>query len=295
MDYVIKKNRLSLDVDPIASEFQVFMTCCQCKSMSKASDILGLQQSAVSKIIGKLEKNINAILFIRVKNGLELSEAGEFLFKALGQLKVEWEHHWEDRLNTFYGHIGDFKIGMHSVIALNVLSYFFEPMLKQFEGLKPELEFAPSIEIANRVWEGKIDMGLVINPIRHANLVSMPIWKENISLWDGPHAKVDKEVLFYNPDMYKVETIIKKLKIKSKIAIADYEVMASLIKSNQGVGLLPNTVAQRYELRRIGGPLIQLNLAAIYHKERMQSLKKVEVVRFIVESLKSKERKDSEN
>lgn len=66
-------------------QMQLFLTVCKCKSFTVASQILCATQSSVSKSIASMEKALEFPLFIRSKNQLELTRAGDSLFN-------EWQH-----------------------------------------------------------------------------------------------------------------------------------------------------------------------------------------------------------
>ena len=58
-------------------KLETFVAVCETKNFTKAGEILGLTQPAVSHHIKKLEEELNAPLFLRKKGELVLSEEGE--------------------------------------------------------------------------------------------------------------------------------------------------------------------------------------------------------------------------
>ena len=57
-------------------QLQVFLKVCETKSITKAAERLFISQQAVSRIIANLESELNARLFIRTPQGVELTDWG---------------------------------------------------------------------------------------------------------------------------------------------------------------------------------------------------------------------------
>jgi DNA-binding transcriptional LysR family regulator len=66
---------------------RLFHIIAEVKSFTKAADILGVSQSAVSRQVKSLEAEIDAPLFHRHPRGLVLTEQGEILFSAARDIK----------------------------------------------------------------------------------------------------------------------------------------------------------------------------------------------------------------
>ena len=62
-------------------QYRIFNVVAKSQSFSKAAENLFMTQSAVSQAIKQLETSIDMILFKRTSKGVELTEAGNILFK----------------------------------------------------------------------------------------------------------------------------------------------------------------------------------------------------------------------
>ena len=73
-------------------KLKIFHTVAEATSFTKASTILNLSQSAISRQIQALETDLKVQLFERHARGLVLTENGEYLFKSahevISKLKV---------------------------------------------------------------------------------------------------------------------------------------------------------------------------------------------------------------
>jgi DNA-binding transcriptional LysR family regulator len=76
-----------LDWDKI----RIFFTVAEAGSFTRAGDALGLSQSAVSRQISALERELKAPLFHRHARGLILTEQGDLLFRAARDMKMRLE------------------------------------------------------------------------------------------------------------------------------------------------------------------------------------------------------------
>src|SRR5215210_89082 len=77
----------ALDWDKI----RIFFTVAEAGSFTRAGDDLGLSQSAVSRQISALERDLKAPLFHRHARGLILTEQGDLLFRAARDMKMRLE------------------------------------------------------------------------------------------------------------------------------------------------------------------------------------------------------------
>lgn len=72
-------------------KIRMFEAVTKARSFTRAGDVLGLSQSAVSRQISALERELGAPLFHRHARGLVPTEHGELLFKAAEDMRVRLE------------------------------------------------------------------------------------------------------------------------------------------------------------------------------------------------------------
>jgi DNA-binding transcriptional LysR family regulator len=77
-----------LDWDKI----RIFYTVAEAGSFTRAGDDLGLSQSAVSRQVSALERELKAPLFHRHARGLILTEQGDLLFRAARDMRLRLEN-----------------------------------------------------------------------------------------------------------------------------------------------------------------------------------------------------------
>ena len=131
-------------------QYRIFNVVAENKSFSKAAEKLFMTQSAVSQSIKQLENSINIIFFKRMSKGVELTEAGNILYKytssslellETGLLKIK-------SLQTLDS--GELKIGASDTIS----THFLLPYLEMFHKLYPNIR----IQVINRVTSKTIEL-----------------------------------------------------------------------------------------------------------------------------------------
>ena len=117
-------------------KLKIFHTVAEAGSFSNASTILNLSQSAISRQIQSLEKDLKINLFERHARGLVLTSNGEYLFKTandvISKLK-EVESNLSEEKNQIKG-----KLIVTTVVSFGTT--WLTPRIKEFMDLHPEIE-----------------------------------------------------------------------------------------------------------------------------------------------------------
>ena len=131
-------------------QYRIFNTVAENKSFSKAAEKLFITQSAVSQSIKQLENSINMSLFKRISKGVELTEAGEILYKYTSS-SMELLETGLAKLKSLQSlESGELRIGASDTIS----TYFLLPHLEIFHKLYPNIR----IQVINRVTIEAIDL-----------------------------------------------------------------------------------------------------------------------------------------
>ncbi len=266
----------SIEMSPFTKDLEYFMACADEKNILKASHKLDIQQSGLSKVILQLESKLGQKLFSRSSQGVQLTSFGQNLYQLLKQTKAFWSHLSSQKMTQ------KLAIGAHTSIASSYFPKLLPALLKKYPELIVQTDFASSLEITRKVAELKIDLGLVINPVKNADLIVQNLSTSWIGLWSQSE-KTNSKTLYFNPEMFMNQRMIKKFSNYKKIPIQDYEVIAHILKESDSVGLLPDTVADRHQLNLIDESLLTVNLCLVWHRDQT----KLESIRFIHNLLKN--------
>jgi hypothetical protein len=279
-----KFNRTNF-VNPLSKDLDYFIACAESNSFLKAAESLDIQQAGLSKIIQKLEYNIGQNLFHRSVKGIELTPYGKALHQSLAQTKNYWKDIYTQHIQDSLGPSGALSIGCHPSVASSRFPKVLPTIIQSYPHLKLDVCFDTSVEITRKVADLKIDIGLVVNPVKNADLILKNIEAESVGLWKKTAKPA--EVLCYNPDMFTVEKLLKKYPQYKLIPIKDYEVIANLINESDFVGILPQTIAERHRLKAIEEKIFDVNIGLIWHKDRFTQPGRRQIVDSILISLKS--------
>ncbi len=123
---------LALDWDRI----RIFYTVAESGSFTKAGDGLGLSQSAVSRQIGALERELRAPLFHRHTRGLILTEQGELLWRAAREMMQRLERTRSQLSETRENPSGTLKV----TATRGLGGHWLTPRLSEFLDAYPEIK-----------------------------------------------------------------------------------------------------------------------------------------------------------
>ncbi|HMJ15132.1 MAG TPA: LysR family transcriptional regulator [Polyangiaceae bacterium] len=157
-------------------QLEVFLAVARGDSVSRAAHELAMSQSAVSGALIELERQFDVQLFDRVGKRLQLNALGHSLrprAEALAEHAREIEHALDKRSD-----IGPLRIGATLTIGNYVTIPIMAKFLSLYPGAQITLEIANTAEIARKVTNFEIDVGLVEGELHAAELETSP-WRED--------------------------------------------------------------------------------------------------------------------
>lgn len=125
----------ALDWDKI----RIFLNVAEAGSFTKAGDDIGLSQSAVSRQISALERELKAPLFHRHARGLLLTEQGDLLFRAARDMKLRLENTRARLVETSERPTGDLKVTTTVGLGTSWLSQRVGEFLDLYPDVRIEL------------------------------------------------------------------------------------------------------------------------------------------------------------
>lgn len=145
--------------------YKVFYYVALLGNVTAAAAELAISQPAVSQSVKQLERRLGVKLFVRAPKGVRLTPEGEALYEYVGRGYEQFilgEKKLSAMLNLEYGEL---KIGASDM----TLKYYLLPLLEKFHdkfpGIKVMVTNAPTPETLALLKSGKIDFGVVSEPI----------------------------------------------------------------------------------------------------------------------------------
>lgn len=158
--------------------YKVFYYVAKNKSISRAANELLISQPAISKSIKTLEDQINTSLFIRKRDGVELTEAGESIYNKVKQA-LELIDSAEKNISSLTNlETGSINIGASKTI----LHEFLMPYIKKFHLEYPKINIRiftdKTVDLIKKAKIGLIDVIFTNLPF------NLPIEFEQFKLMD---------------------------------------------------------------------------------------------------------------
>lgn len=251
-----------------AHELKLFLEVARTLNVTRASERLGLSQPALSQALQRMERDVGRTLFQRSKKGLKLTLTGQRLLERAPTLLLEWEKLFRALSEDEEKVSGQFRFGCHPSVGLYTLTNFLPVLQRRYPEIDLQLRHGHSRHIAEDIISERLDLGIVVNPPKHPDLVVMELARDEVGLWTATKGKVP-EVLIWDPDMLQAQWIAKELEKKGrffrkKIESANLEVIRQLTVEGCGIGILPGRVATA-----LPGPLRHLNDGVPPFKDRI--------------------------
>lgn len=246
---------------PSYDDLSYFLEVAHTKNLSRAAERQGITQPSISAAMQRLEKNFDTPLLVRSRSGVQLTKAGVALQTHSRKFMTEWEQLKDIVVRTCTQMGGSFTLGCHPSVALYSLPKLIPPLKAKYPLVHFHLVHDLSRNITEQVISYEIDFGLVINPVRHPDLVIHRLFFDEVAIWtssniDSHQLSKSKEcTLLCDPNLKQTQDLLKKIDhYNFRLEYSNnLEVIASLIAEGVGFGILPERVAKNSKkpLRRL--------------------------------------------
>src|SRR5579863_3816444 len=161
---------------------KVFCDLAETESFTKAAQINGITQSAVSQQISSLERQFKSLLIERSKKKFRLTREGQVLYEYSKQI-IQTYDSLQNRLQEIKDIIsGTIRVATIYSIGLHDLPPYLKKFLKLFPTVNVHLEYRRANQVYEDVLSNVVDLGLVAYPSRDAKVETVPLRKDNMVL-----------------------------------------------------------------------------------------------------------------
>jgi DNA-binding transcriptional LysR family regulator len=264
---------------PSATEIEYFIEVAQTQNLSRAAERLGIRQPTLSIALAKLEHRLGITLMTRTKKGVFLTDSGRHFLAKAQDLLQQWSNLKEQTQNQSESLQGHIRLGCHVSVALYTLPLMMTEVLSEFPGLEFSFEHDFSRKITEAVISLKLDIGIVVNPVRHPDLVIKRLCKDEVCFWKS-EKKIKHEmekVLIADHQLAQTQALMKKDKagFERFLTTTSLELARDLASAGAGVAILPSRVvhiAPKHSLKKLPGyPVFEDEICLIYRVERKSS------------------------
>lgn len=232
---------------PTATEIEYFLEAYQTRHVTRASIRLGVSQPTLTQSLAKLEAKAGARLFHRTPQGLVPTTAGAAFFGKARAMKEQWESLRGGILALESETRGRFRVGCHPSVG----AYAVPPLLKRLNaspGIELDLIHDASRKITEGVLAYQIDLGFVVNPVRHPDLVLRKLGDDQVTFWRKAGASAPPKRVFTDASLQQFDSVLRRAPASALegwhiVQTASLELIRTLVASGQGIGILPERVA----------------------------------------------------
>ena len=271
---------------------KVFCDLAETESFTRAAQINGVTQSAVSQQISSLERQFKSLLIERSKKKFRLTREGQVLYdfsKQIIQTYSELQNKLQEIKNIISGTI---RVSTIYSIGLHDLPPYIKRFLKDHPTVHVHVEYRRANQVYDDVNSNVVDLGLVAYPVKDAKLEIVSLRKDPLVLICHPQhpfakqktiklkAIADQKFIGFEPDIPTRKAIDKVLKeqnieVKTVMEFDNIETVKRAVEIDAGVSIVPlGTISQEVSKQTLAAVTIEdaelyRPLAAIYKKGKV--------------------------
>ncbi len=234
-------------------KYEILNKVAEVHSFTKAAEILGLTQSAVSHAVSSLEKEFGFNLIHRNRTGVTLTEDGQEMLFEMRKVLLAEEHLQQAASNILGVNKGTVRIGLISTISTHWMPNIIPIMDELYPGIRVDLREGDYYEIEQWLVNGEVDCGF-LNRTSSKQFDFMPLKRDPLlcivsnesPLYDN--TEIDlleiEDAPFIMPS-YKgtndILTNFEKYGVRPNIRfeLFDEKAIVAMVEHNLGISILP--------------------------------------------------------
>lgn len=145
-------------------QLRIFVTVAQAKSFSRAGEIIGLSQSAVSHSVKELEGQTGVRLLDRTTREVVLTEAGQQLAARLERILDELHSTLREAGRMGQQLSGKVRVAASQTISAHLIPQCIAESHRRYPDIQFVLHDRPQQWVMESIRQGDVDFGIVIDP-----------------------------------------------------------------------------------------------------------------------------------
>lgn len=141
---------------------QYFQVIARERNISRAAKKLYISQPSLSRFLTKLENQVGAELFIRRKNALTLTAAGECFLEYIREAQQLNERYYQAFSNIVCMEKKVLRIGAGSITSPYLTQHVFPAFQKEYPNIQLKLVEDIHINLLQKLERGQVDLTLLI-------------------------------------------------------------------------------------------------------------------------------------
>jgi LysR family transcriptional regulator, transcriptional activator of the cysJI operon len=273
---------------------KVFCDLAETESFTKAAQINGVTQSAVSQQISSLERLFKSLLIERSKKKFRLTREGQVLYDYSKQVIGTYDA-LQSKLQEIKDIIsGTIRVATIYSIGLHDLPPYLKKFLKTYPTVNVHVEYRRANQVYEDVLGNVVDLGLVAYPTRDSKLEICPLRKEPLVLICHPQHPLAKnkgirlkaisgqKFISFEPDIptrKALDRILKEhsVQVQHVMEFDNIETVKRAVEIDAGIAIVPQgTVTQEVAKQTLAQVTLEDGefyrpLAALYKRNKVLS------------------------
>jgi LysR family transcriptional regulator, transcriptional activator of the cysJI operon len=273
---------------------KVFCDLTETESFTKAAQINGVTQSAVSQTISSLERQFKSLLIERSKKNFRLTAEGEVLYDYSKQILQTYEslHSKLQEIKEIIS--GNIRVATIYSIGLHVLPPYLKKFLKSYPTVNVHVEYQRANQVYEDVLGNVVDLGLVAYPVRDPKLELVMLRKDPLVVICNPQNALAKlksvkvkaldaqKMISFEKDIPTRKAVDKILKdhgisVQHVMEFDNIETVKRAVEIDSGLAIVPQeTIRQEVTNRTLAAVSLEDGdysrpLGLIYKKNKVLS------------------------
>jgi DNA-binding transcriptional LysR family regulator len=274
--------------------FKVYCDLAETESFTKAAQINGVTQSAVSQQISSLERQFKSLLVERSKKKFRLTREGQVLYDYSKEIIATYEalHCKLQEIKDIIS--GNIRVTTIYSIGLHDLPPFIKKFMQAFPTVNVHVQYRRSDEVYEDVLSNVVDLGLVAYPVKEARLEIVPLRKDPLVLIchpEHPFAKLKgvklkalsgQKFVNFEPDIPTRKALDRVFRergvhVDSVMEFDNIETVKRAVEIDAGISIVPQSTVRQEVAKEtlvalpVGDADLFRPIAVLYKKSKVLS------------------------
>lgn len=292
------------------TDLRLFVHVGELLNLTRAAEKSFLSVPSASLRIKQLEESLQTPLLIRQAKGMQLTQAGETLFKHARIVLQQLEVLHADLRPYAKGVKGRIRLQANSTATNTFLADALSAFLNDNPDIDIELEEQPSREIIASVAKGAADLGIVAGSVAADELDVLPLYSDELIVISHPHDPITRHTSLRLAEMLddcrfvglnqfnSIQVFLDRIahglgkRVNLRIQVGSYDAVCRMVEAGAGVAVVPRAFAEGYassdKLRFL--PLqdswARREISLVRHHQRMLPTFSEALIRHLVDAAK---------
>ncbi len=273
-------------------QLEIFVAISRTASVSRASEVLSLSQSATSTALSELERQFDLQLFDRGGKSLRINETGQQLLPRA----VELLDRAKEIENLLQGHagFGHMKIGATLTVGNYLATILVAKFLQEHPESRIQLQVHNTSTVVQQIVNHELDLGLIEGDTHHPDIEVQPWIADELVIFSAPNYPLANQHNVTIEQLLQEQWILREKgsgtretfdrafhshhsKLKIRLELEHTEAIKRAVESGLGIGCISRLALKdafrRGSLVPISTPNLDLGrfFYFLWHKQKYQT------------------------